>query len=145
MKIFKTCNKQCSFSENSLAYWLILYELLYQISFCDMFFYLSNLIVSKCQRSHINSYFYLHQDHLNLYSDLLLQVYFRSCFCSVFNILSDKINIFFGLLLTASLYVGLIFCLNIGLSCCPVLLLAEGETVFCDLSWFHFYLDVNLY
>ena len=110
-----------------------------------MFFYLSNLIVSKCQRSHINSYFYLHQDHLNLYSDLLLQVYFRSCFCSVFNILSDKINIFFGLLLTASLYVGLIFCLNIGLFCCPVLLLAEGETVFCDLSWFHFYLDVNLY
>ena len=120
MKILKTCNKQCSFSENSLAYWLILYQLLYQISFCDMCFYLSNLIVR-------------------------LQLYFRSCFCSVFNILSDKINIFFGLLLTASLYVGLIFCLNIGFFCCPVLLLAQGETVFCDLSWFHFYLDVNLY
>ena len=34
---------------------------------------------------------------------------------SVFNMLSNKINMFFGLLLTAPLYVGLIFCLDIGI------------------------------
>ena len=51
-------------------------------------------------------------------------------------ILSDKINIFFGLLLTAPLNVGLIFSLNIGFFCYSVLLQAEGETAFCDISWF---------
>ena len=41
---------------------------------------------------------------------------------SVFNILSDKIHMSFGLLLTVPLYVGLIFCLDIGFFCCPFLL-----------------------
>ena len=71
--------------------------MLYQIVFCDMFFYLSNLTVRKRQQSQINSYSYLYQDHLNLYVYLLLQLYFRSylLFCILIRLIKKHILVIF--------------------------------------------------